>query len=160
MSDELETSANAQVGTVKQWQQPRLVSLLFCDSCEVRDDDKTDVRGIFDRIYVHPEIRLTPPFTLFLRTAETIDGLMRVHCLAPNGQIPTMITFERVPKEEYTQNLPANYQSIVHMNPFYVYTEGIYWFDVLFEGNSLGGAALVIEFRETEDKSGGTDTYV
>ncbi len=38
--------------------------------------------------------------------------------------------------------------------------EGVYWFDVSFKGQSVGGAALVIEFRETEDKAGGTDTYI
>lgn len=46
------------------------------------------------------------------------------------------------------------------MSPFHVSTEGVYWFAVLFKGQSLGGAALAIEFRETEDKEGGTDTYV
>lgn len=160
MSDELETAANTQVDTVQEWRRPRLVSLLFCDSCNYREDGKTDVIGIFDRIYVHPDRRQTPPFTLFVRTTETAEGMMLATCRAPNGLTPTMVSFARVPKEAYTPNLPSNFQSIVHMNPFYVAIEGVYWFEVFFEGNPLGGAGLVIEFRETEDKTGGTDTYV
>jgi len=160
LSDEIEIAGNTKVDTPKEWQQPRLLSILFCDSCKVTDDGKTDVIGIFDRIYVHPEVRVTPPFMLFTRTAETADGIMQIVCYAPDGKIPTVVDFERVPKSEYTPNLPANYQGITTMNPFYVYSEGVYWFGVFFKGQALGGAGLVVEFRETEDKQGGTDTYI
>lgn len=160
MSDEVETAANIQVDTVEEWQRPRLVSILFCDSYQIRDDGKADLTGIFDRIYVHPERRHTPPFWLYVRTAETTDAPIRIVCRAPDGGIPTMANLAPINKEEYTPNLPANYQGIVHMNPFYVSAGGVYWVDVRFNGKSLGGAALAIELRETEDKAGGTDTYI
>lgn len=159
LSNEIETADNIKVDTLKEWQRPRLVSILFCDSYKLSDDDKADLIGIFDRVYVHPERKQTPPFTIFVRTAETTDGRLQVLCHAPSGEIPTRIIFSGAARAEFTPNLPANYQCIVYMNPFLVDAEGVYWFDVSFKGQSLGGAALVIEFRETEDKTGGTDTY-
>lgn len=159
MSNEIEAAVNTNVDTLKEWQRPRLVSILFCDSYKLAEDGKTSLIGIFDRIYVHPDVRQTPPFTLFVRAAETLDGLMQVICYAPTGEIPTIVNFERAHRSAFTPNLPANIQGITHMDPFHVSTDGIYWFDVTFRGQSLGGAALAIEFRETGDKTSGTDTY-
>jgi hypothetical protein len=160
LSNEIEAAVNTKADALKEWQRPLLVSLLFCDSCSLREDSKADVIGIFDRIYVHPETRVTPLFMLFVRTAETTGEMVRVICRAPDGRIPTLVEFMAAPSSEFSPNLPANVQGIVTMNPFLVHTEGVYWFDVSFKGQSLGGAALVIEFRETEDRKGGTDTYV
>jgi hypothetical protein len=160
LSDEIEVTGNTKVDALKVWQQPRLLSIIFCDSYKVADDAKTDLMGIFDRIYVHPESRHTPQFILFVRTAETTDGALEIICYAPDGKIPTRVSYDPVPESSYTANLPANFQGITTMLPFYIYTEGVYWFNVSFNGQSLGGAALVIELRETEDKKGGTDTYI
>lgn len=160
MSNEIEAAVNTKADAIKEWQRPLLVSLLFCDSCDLREDGKANVIGIFDRIYIHPDIRLTPPFMLFVRTAETTGGIIQIICRDPDGRIPTVVNFTSAPASEFSPKLPANVQGIVTMNPFFAYTEGVYWFEVLFEGQALGGAALVIEFRETEDKKGGTDTYI
>lgn len=160
MSNEIKAAVNTRVDISKEWQQPRLISILFCDSFEIAEDGKLNLAGIFDRIYVHPKVKQTPPFTLSIRTAETTDGTMLTICYAPNGEIPITVNSQAASKTEFTPNLPANLQSISGINPFHVSMEGVYWFDVSFRGQSLGGAALVVEFRETEDESGGTDIYI
>ncbi|MBA3243210.1 MAG: hypothetical protein H0T60_18475 [Acidobacteria bacterium] len=160
MSNEIETTVNANMDSSKKWQQPRLESILFCDSYSITEDGKTNLLGIFDRIYVDPEIKQTPPFKIFTRTAETKQDSIQIIGYAPNGAISTVVAFGRIPASEFTPNLPANLHSIANMGPFHVPMEGVYWFDVSFKGQSVGGAALVIEFRETEDKAGGTDTYI
>jgi hypothetical protein len=160
LSDEIEAAVKANMEIAKKWQQPRLESILFCDSFAVTEDDKTTLIGIFDRIYVHPEIRQTPPFKIFTRTANANQGLIQITGYAPNGEIATVVSFGRIPSSEFTPNLPANLHSIANVLPFRVPVEGVYWFDLSFKGQSISGAALVIEFRETEDKTGGTDTYI
>jgi hypothetical protein len=160
LSNDIESAVNTNMDISKEWQRPRLVSILFCDSYKMAEDGKADLIGVFDRIYVHPEIKNTPPFTLFVRTAETLEGLIQIICYAPDGEIPTVVNYASAPESAFTPNLPANLQGISHMNPFHISMEGIYWFDVTFRGQSLGGAGLAIAFRETEDKTGGTDTYI
>ena len=160
MSNDIDTAVNTNMDISKKWQQPRLESILFCDSYTITEDGKTNLLGIFDRIYVHPEIRQTPPFKIFTRTADTTQDSIQIIGYAPNSEIATVVNFMHISRLEYTPNIPDNLHSIANMSPFHVPVEGVYWFDVSFKGQSVGGAALVIEFRETEDKAGGTDTYI
>lgn len=139
--------------------RPRLVSILFCDYWNQTEDGKTTLAGIFDRIYVHSKGRLTPNFVLFLRSVDTVEEGLRIRVFAPNGSPVMGIDFDNFDASVFTPKLPANVQSTVNLR-FPVESEGVYWFNVFYKGESLGGAGLVIEYRETEGRKGGTDTYL
>ncbi len=82
---------------------------------------------------------------------------MRV--FAPDG-IPMMgVDFTNFDASILSPNLPAHVQSTVSIQ-FPVTMEGVYWFNVFYKGKSLGGGDLVIEYRDTKEKTGGTDTYI
>jgi uncharacterized protein DUF6941 len=143
----------------KERAKPRLVSILFCDDWTETEDGKTTLTGIFDRIYVHSKGRLTPKFGLFIRTVDTKEEGLRVRIFDPDGSPVMGFDFADIEAGVFTHNLPANIQSVIRIR-FPVNTEGVYWFHVIYKGESLGGAGLVIEYRETEERKGGTDTYI
>ncbi len=138
-------------------QKPRLLSILFCDFASLTLEKKVNLLGVFDRIFVHPETKRTPVFTLFVRTAETIDERLTVSLFQPNGKLSLGFHFGGE-NETYTPNLPAQIQLMVGLQ-FTAEMEGAYWFDVSYKHVSLGGAGLVVEYRK-DQKEHGTDTYV
>jgi hypothetical protein len=137
--------------------KPRVLSLLFCDFASFTIDKKVNLLGIFDRIFVHPEKKQTPIFTLFIRTAETIEERLTVTLFRPDGKPGLGFQFGGQ-KQTYTPNLPAQIQLLIGLQ-FVAEIEGAYWFDVSYKEKSIGGAGLVVEYR-TEQKEHGTDTYV
>ena len=147
------------VDVQKERAKPRLASILFCDYWNQTEDGKTNLMGIFDRIYVHSKGRLTPNFVLFIRSVNTIEESLKVRVFAPDGSPAVGIDFDAFDASVFTPNLPANVQSTLNLR-FPVESEGVYWFNVFYKGESLGGAGLVIEYRQTEERKGGTDTYI
>lgn len=139
--------------------RPRLLALLFCNHTNTTKDDKANLIGVFDRVFVHPEVKKTPQFVIFIRTAETTQEPMLLSVFNPDGTPAVAFEFASdVTEHKFTPDRPAQVQFIAGMR-FDVGADGIYWFDVSYKGESIGGAGLVVEFRETEDKEGGTDTY-
>lgn len=161
MAEQVPMADTQPVDVHKERGEPRLVSILFCDDWTQTEDGKTNLTGIFDRIYVHSKGRLTPKFVLFIRSADTTDEGLRVRVFDPEGNPMMGIDFDdkNLDPSMFTPNLPANVQSVIGIR-FPVNTEGVYWFHVFYKGESLGGAGLVIEYRETEERKGGTDTYI
>lgn len=142
----------------KERQQPRLLSILFCDFASFTLDKKVNLLGIFDRVFVHPERKKTPVFTLFVRTAETTNERLAVTLFQPDGKAGLAFQFGGE-HNVFTPNLPAQVQLLIGVQ-FVAEVEGPYWFDVAYKGKSLGGAGLVVEYREVEGQDRGTDTYV
>jgi hypothetical protein len=138
--------------------KPRLLAILFCDYLNFTKDDKANLIGIFDRVYVHPEHKMTPQFVLFLRSVETRDEPLKVRVFNPDGKFEVEVAFDKFNASIFSTELPAHVQSTVRIQ-FQVSKAGVYWFDVLYQGESIGGAGLVIEYREVEERTGGTDTY-
>jgi hypothetical protein len=143
----------------KERARPHLVSILFCDYLNQTEDGKTNLMGIFDRIYVHSMGRLTPTFVLFIRAVDTIEEGLSVRVFAPDGSPVIGVDFADFDASMATPGLPVNIQSTLNLR-FPVESEGVYWFNVFYKSESLGGAGLVIEYRETEERKGGTDTYI
>ncbi|HEY2972034.1 MAG TPA: hypothetical protein VGJ48_05940, partial [Pyrinomonadaceae bacterium] len=75
----------SSLDTAKEREKPRILSILFCDFANFTVDKKVNLLGIFDRIYVHPEKKKTPLFTLFIRTAETIEERVSITLFDPKG---------------------------------------------------------------------------
>jgi hypothetical protein len=144
--------------------RPRLLSLLFCDFYNQTSDGKVNLIGIFDRIFVHPEIKKTPAFFLYVRTAETFEDLVSVRIFGPEPENEPIAELNfGGPKEMPSKDrLPGDPNQLQLLMPiaFEVKKQGVFWFDVSFKGKSLGGAGLVMHYRETEDKQSGTDGYV
>lgn len=152
---QLATGINIDVSQEKK--KPRLLCLLFCDYTNLTKDDKPNLIGVFDRIFVDPEKRKTPQFVVFVRVAEVMNAF-DITGFGPDEQPALQI--KSVPRPQaYTDGLPRQVQTAIVLQ-FEVKDEGVFWFDISYEGVSLGGAGLTIQFRETEDKQGGTDTYI
>lgn len=158
MSDETEVEPKINIDIVQERKKARLISLLFCDFASFTKDDKVNLLGIFDRVFVHPERKQTPRFALFLRTAEATQEPIQVTVFDPHDNVILAFNFGGE-EQKFALDLPAHVQLLVDIQ-FMASMEGVYWFDVSYEGESLGGAGLVVQFRATENKEGGTDTYI
>jgi len=144
--------------------KPRLLALVFCDYMNRTEDGKINLIGIFDRIYVNPEKKKTPRFALFIRFAEALDGPVTLTVFEPMEQPvfglqfdPNASQFEAVP--ERRSEYPRQVQSLIVMQ-FEAKIEGVYWFDISYKSQSLGGAGLPVEFIKEGENISGTDTFV
>lgn len=158
MSKEATVEPKVSTSIAQERKKPRLLSIVFCDFASFTKEDKTNLLGIFDRVFVHPEVKQTPRFVLFVRTAETIEDQIQVTAIDPQGNVNLGFSYGGE-KHEFTPNLPAQMQLVIDVQ-FIASIEGLYWFDVSYKGKSLGGAGLVVEYRQMEEKEGGTDTYI
>jgi len=158
MADEVVAEVNVNIDVSVERKKPRLLSLLFCDFASFTKDDKVNLLGVFDRIYVGQEEKLTPVFNVYIRTAEVVDGFAST-IFGPDN-LPAVQFFSQVLEQKFTENYPHQVQTLVGMQ-LKAEKEGVYWFDITHRGVSIGGAGLVIEHRKSKaDKERATDTYV
>src|SRR5205085_8899356 len=121
--------------------KPRLLAILFCDFSNSTEHGKANLLGIFDRIYVHPDNKMTPKFILYVRTAETIPGSVEITILNPEGKSLGSMGYD-ANAVEFTPNLPAQMQLVLPFS-FIAEVEGVYWFNVSYNEETIGGAGLV-----------------
>jgi len=159
MPESTGTVSIVDIDVAEERLRPRLLALVFCDFASFTKDDKVNLLGVFDRIFVDPEERQSPPFIMYVRVAEALEGLTHT-IFGPTNQ-PILQAVLGPPDEikERVGNRPQQVQALIALH-FRVEVEGVFWFDISHKGKSLGGAALTVEYRKTEDKQGGTDTYV
>ena len=137
--------------------KPRLLALLFCDFTNVTKDDKPNLLGVFDRIFVDPEKRTTPPFVIFVRVAEVAEAFNITLFDSDNQPAVSIVS---VPRSQVdSEGMPRQTQTALAVQ-FKTEKAGTFWCDVSYKGVSLGGAGLVIEYRRSEDNNGGTDTFI
>lgn len=141
------------IDVTQEREKPRLVSVLFYDFANRTGNGKFNLSGIFDRIFVDAEKKRTRSFGMFIKTAETHEGIIRVLILDPNGQLIAALDFglaeKEFPKDEKYHITQAS-GGIEFDTP----VEGLYWFDVSYNGKSLGGTALQVDFAISENKDG------
>jgi hypothetical protein len=138
----------------KEKATPRLVALLFFDYANETADRKLNLAGIFDRLFVDKETKKTVPIGVFVRTAETVDSSVYVSIISPEKKAVGGFAFS-IPRKaaEVEGKKYALFQMLARIQ-FDAPVEGTYWFNVAFDGKSLGGCPLVVEFRnfkETKD---------
>jgi Family of unknown function (DUF6941) len=149
--------------------RPRLLSLLFCDFANRTDDHKLNLIGVFDRIYVHPDIRKSPPFILYGRSAQTFEDALWVRVFDPDNEPQVEIKFDP-PSKEQIQTLreaqverdpddPDQFQFYIPIQMTFK-KKGTYWFDVSYRNFSLGGAGLVVRIRKLGEEKNATDTFI
>lgn len=142
----------AQINIAEELGKPRLVALLFCDYLDRTKEGKSNLAGAFDIIYVDPERKRTPPFFLFVRTAETGSGPLEVTFFDPSGAVAAAATFKATPYTP-TPGQPGHMQVLARIQ-LDTPIEGVYWVDVSHSGQTLGGAALTVEFHEQDEQNG------
>lgn len=131
--------------------KPRLEAILFCDYANRLHDGKLILSGCFDRIiFSAEEDKISIPFFLFIRTMEATEGFVQVSLIDPNETIVLAFQLE-VGKLEFMPDMPAQVDFLQRLQ-FPVPYEGYYWFDVSYNGESIGGSALAIEYRKPEVK--------
>ena len=149
---EMTVAQKAQINIAEELGKPRLVALLFCDYLDRTKEGKSNLAGAFDIIYVDPERKRTPPFFLFVRTAETGSGPLQVTFFDPNGAVAAAATFKAA-HHTPTPGQPGHMQVLARLQ-LDTPVEGVYWVDVSHNGQTLGGAALTVEFRKQEGQNG------
>ena len=155
-SEQVVVSASVDIELSKERKKPRLLALLFCDFASIAKDDKINLLGTFDKIYVDPEKRTTPMFVVYVRVAEVSEAFA-ITVFGPDD-LPTLQMFS-VPPSAFTEGLPRQVQTIIRFQ-FKLEKEGTYWFDISYQGSSLGGAGLPIEYRPGKEQESGTESYV
>lgn len=138
-------------------QQPRLLSLLFCDYISRTDDKKVNLLGIFDRAFVHSEEKQSPVFFIFGRVAEAFREPLWLRVFDPDNEPQAEMRFDP-PVMPTEPNMPKQVQFLMKLQMRFNKI-GTYWFDLSYQDNSLGGAGLVVGFREGGKESGSTDTF-
>ena len=139
--------------------RPRLLGLIFCDFASTTKDDKPNLLGVFDSIVVDRERRITPPFVVYIRVAELADTF--VTTVFNPDEVP-VVQFRSViaPVDSTSPSLPRQAQTLLPIQISDIRKEGVYWFDVSYQGNSIGGAGLPIHYKKEGDQTSGTQTYV
>lgn len=127
--------------------KPRVVALLFFDFANQAENSKLNLLGIFDRLRVNPETKRTNPIGVFLRTSRTFDSETFITVYDPNGEMVAGASFgiDKSEAEKFIQT-----QVLIRLQ-FDASIEGLYWFDVSYQGSSIGGAPLLLEFKPLKD---------
>lgn len=135
-----------------EFARPRLIAILFCDWANQTIDDKANLIGIFDRILMAGRSSVTPIFTLFIRLAQVTDGPVHLRIIDPSGKLGLDGTIQ--PEHVAVNEKEATYVQLIAPMQFEAAQAGIYWFDVSYQGKSLGAAPLVVEKLEKDDPRG------
>lgn len=130
--------------------RPQLVALLFCEWANITKEDKHNLIGVFDTITLPPAETLTPQFTLFIRVAHAFDDPLQLRVFGPDD---ALAVYGEIASREENSN-PDNafqYQVIAQLQ-FAPKIAGMYWFEILYSGQSLGGAELRIVFAPSQEQ--------
>jgi hypothetical protein len=130
--------------------KPRLEAVLFCEYANQTSDGKTNLLGIFERIYVNRETKQSGGFFLFVRLAEAIEGLIQISLLDSNGK-PVLAVGVDLSGAVFEGHYPKMLQ-VLDRVAFQATELGVYWLDVTYKGESLGGAPLIVEMRSEAEK--------
>jgi len=135
---------------------PRMVALLFFDYANLTGDGKLNLAGVFDRLFVDRETKKTVPIGIFIRVAETVGSTVFVTIHSPDKKVAAGFAFA-VPSEN-VELKDARREGEKHLMfqmlarvQFDAPAEGTYWVNVGFDGKSIGGCPLVIEFRDANE---------
>lgn len=129
--------------------KPRLEAIMFCDYGNRTQDGKLMLVGCFDRIiFSAEEEKISVPFFLFIRTAETTKGNLQISIIDPKETVVLAFQVD-TSKLTFEADRPANIEFLYPLR-FPMPFEGYYWFDVSYMDESLGGTPLAAEFRKQE----------
>ena len=155
MTEETATIPTTDMDILAQrYKTARLEAILFADFGSIGRDGKATLAGIFERLYVDPKRRTTGKFFIYVKVAEAVEAPVEITITDPDGHLVATGTGGASEVQDVANKpLPRGLTLLV---PFVLELSaeakaGLYWFEVLYKGRSLGGTALVIEFREEKD---------
>jgi hypothetical protein len=140
------------INVAAERKKARLVSIVFCLYHSVDKEGRNNLLGCFDRIFADPATKLTGQFILVIRTAETRKGGLVASILDPTNKAVAAFVFD-TPDISVSPDKHMHLQFFGPVN-FPANTEGIYWIDVSYQGKSLGGDSLTVEFQKKEASQG------
>ena len=149
VQEELIQEADQIVDIASEVARPRLLAILFCDWVNETPENKANLIGAFDRLFVQSDSRLTPPFTLYIRATHVHEGPTLIRVFQPDGRVGLEAAVEPPEVTEGTDE-PENLQVIARMQ-FVAEQVGTYWVEVSYRGQSLGGAPLVVQLRDIDN---------
>lgn len=147
MSEEATTSVQLippNIDAEIERKKPRLEVLLFCHYASLDKKEKGVFVGCFDRLFVNPETKQSGTFAIVARLGEARKGRIVISILNPAnvliGNIFADVDVDR-PLDE-----PTHVQ-VVETISFEAKEPGVYWIDVSYNGESLGGTSLTVVHR-------------
>jgi hypothetical protein len=137
--------------------KPQLVSFLFYDFHNRTAEDKLNLLGVFDQIFVDRNKKRTIPFGIFLRVAKVFEGKIRCDIYTPNGTLTGgfIIGADNLLTPEGKK--PLQTQALLRLQ-FNAPTEGEYWFNISHNEQTLGGASLLVAYKDLEKEPEGEPT--
>lgn len=137
------------ISASEEVKKPRLGAVLFCEYATLTEKGTYVLAGCFERLlFAKDDQRITSSFFLYVKTGETKNGEFQVTIIDPNDKIISAFSYE-VDAKSLIPGIPASLHFLKRIQ-FHVPVEGVYWFNVSFSGESLGGAPLMIEFSKEE----------
>lgn len=135
----------------EELKKPRLEAILFCEYASRTDKGTLVLGSCFDRfLFEKDENKVTTPFYLLVKTGETTQGELQIAIIDPNNTVILAFSLS-VGEKEFLPDYPASVQFLERIQ-FPVPVEGNYWIDVSYQGKSLGGTPLIVEFDKEEVK--------
>jgi hypothetical protein len=129
--------------------KPRLGAILFCEYAARTEKDTYLLAGCFERfVFKKDEPKFTSNFFLYVRASQTREGDFQVAIIDPSDRILLAYTYD-LDSAGLIPDVPASIHFLQRLK-FPVAVEGVYWVDVSFNGESLGGAPLLVEFQKEE----------
>lgn len=144
-ASDIQFTSNADIAEERK--KRRLIALSFCDFVSQDVQGKMNLMGCFDNIYRDKETKQTGHFYIYIRTAGRMDGRTEVTFLDPNDKPVVQVGYDATTKE-VPHGKPSHVQFFARIN-FVAEEKGVYWVDVTYEGESLGGRDLTISERES-----------
>lgn len=163
VTDTTSTGLTAVVDVPEERRKRRVEALLFFDAANQTQDGKTNILGIFDRLFLAAIPGKTPGFGIFIRTAEVSDGRIEVVVTSPSGERVggLLLGIDEQPEVARLANVkgsgwPLRVQLLGRL-AFEVPEEGVYWFSVHHNGEVIGGTGLIVSLG-SEKEDGGKST--
>ena len=147
MSEQQTIAPKVNIVASEEVKKPRLGAILFCEYAARTDKDTYLLAGCFERfLFSKDDPKVTTPFYLYVRTTETKDGDFQVAIIDPNDKVILAFSYE-VASKRVIPGIPASIHFLERIR-IPVPVEGIYWVDVSFNGETLGGAPLIVDFSK------------
>lgn len=129
--------------------RPRLESILFAEHASITEGGLYNLSGCFTRLlFDKNEKRITNKFYLYVQAGEAGSGEVQVAVFNPEDRLHWAMSVD-VETAEYVPKYPVQLHLLQYIQ-FPVPIEGNYWFDVSYNGMSLGGTVLIVEFNSEE----------
>lgn len=147
-----EVIAAAKIDVAAERLKPRLQAIFFCDFFSQTKEGKNNLLGTFDLIRVDRTLKKTPDLILFVRLLQVPVGLVAITIFGPGNEPIGNLWFKNDASSPAGQC--GHSTDITPKFSFETAREGVYWLDVSYNGVSIGGTSLTVEFRDPLAEAG------